>query len=1077
MAISVRAGAPPGCACARPVFAPEHLWGSVEAERRQVTVLFTDLVGFTTFSEKSGEEAAFLLMRSLSKLMAEAVREQGGVVQNFTGDGIMAVFGAPIAFEDAPLRACRAALTILRRLKEAGPELESKHCVRPQMRIGLNTGAAVVGRVEDGADAGVTVLGDTVNFAARLQALAEPDSVLMSEATYHLMQGMVEATFAGDRQIKGKAEQQKVYRLKDIRKGATRFEAAVGRGLSTFVGREHELNVLERSLDKARTQLCVIDLVAEPGMGKSRLLHEFRQRIVKDRVFILTGSCSPDGQQTPFLPFIEVVRGSFRVSAGEAEKDIAQKLDTGLTTLGLYSVRNLGLLLHLLGLKTPEDALTGLDGVLIGLRTRELLQQLLEARCRLSPVVMVIEDLHWIDSVSEELLAKIVDSDVKLQLLLLQTRRPEYVPTWLGRATVTELPLEPLSAGDILRLVQTRFAVASVPEKLAQQLAEKVEGNPLFAEEIVSFLTERGIVVRAAGGKLDFHDSAVAAALPASVESLLTARVDRLDPRDRTLLQAAAVIGRQFDAELLAVVTSESTIPSRLAAMQTVDLIHPETKSNDFVFKHVLVRDALYQSLLSEPRKALHLKIAEEIERRSGNRLVEVAEVLAHHYRQTDRPDRAFTYLSMAGAKSLSVYSLDQAEIHLAAALALLDKKRDCASDEQIVDFLVYYMLLLNLTGHVNVTIGVVRRYLPRVGHIDDAKLVLIRYHYAHALLLNARYHEALAAQREVLSTARRLGDSRSVAYALAGEILITTVVEPKSQQEFELLKTEALLTAVSTHDPYVQNQARFVIGWEEAARGRMDRARVSALELLEIGRLLNDPRSTGFGLWLLAFISLFSDSYAEALDYSEQALATVITPVDRIIASGGRAISIVLLRRIDEGAALLEEHRRHCANDGFFYLLAGSDAAYGICQMLQGNIAKGIRFIEDAVASREKEGLLRLADWTRLNLAEAYLEVIAGNEKPSIVILLKNLPILLRVIAFGPSRILGLTTHVLNNPYLDRAGYYSGRAHMILGLFYKAKNKRSLAVKHLGDARRIFSQFGDTPALTRVETVLSQLA
>jgi class 3 adenylate cyclase len=399
----------------------------VEAERRQVTVLFTDMVGFTTFSERSGEEAAYTLMRSLSKLMGEGIREQGGVVQAFTGDGIMAVFGAPVAFEDAPLRACRAALSILQRLKEAGPELEAKHGVRPQMRIGVNTGVAIVGKVEDGADAGVTVLGDTVNFAARLQSLAEPDSVFMSDATHQLVLGMVETTFAGDHQIKGKTEPQKAYHLDAIRHGATRFEAAVSRGLSTFVGRERELEVLERGLAKAFSQLCVIDLVAEPGMGKSRLLHEFRERIGKERAFVLKGSCSPDGQQTPFLAFIEVVRSLFHVTAGEAEKEVAQKLKTGLTALGLSSARNLGLLLNLLGLKTPDGALTGLDGVLIGLRTRELLLQMLEARCRLSPVILVIEDLHWIDSVSEGLLSKIVNSGEKTSLLLLGTRRPEFL--------------------------------------------------------------------------------------------------------------------------------------------------------------------------------------------------------------------------------------------------------------------------------------------------------------------------------------------------------------------------------------------------------------------------------------------------------------------------------------------------------------------------------------------------------------------------------------------------------------------------------------------------------------------------
>ncbi len=183
----------------------------MEAERRQVTVLFTDMVGFTTFSERSGEEAAFTLMRSLAKLMEDAVREQGGVVQGFTGDGIMAVFGAPVAFEDAPLRACRAALAILQKLKTGGADLQGKHGVQPQLRIGLNTGAAVVGTVQSGADAGVTVLGDTVNFAARLQALAEPDSVVMSEATQRLVQGMADASFAGEHTIKGKTEPQKVY--------------------------------------------------------------------------------------------------------------------------------------------------------------------------------------------------------------------------------------------------------------------------------------------------------------------------------------------------------------------------------------------------------------------------------------------------------------------------------------------------------------------------------------------------------------------------------------------------------------------------------------------------------------------------------------------------------------------------------------------------------------------------------------------------------------------------------------------------------------------------------------------------
>ena len=237
----------------------------MEAERRQVTILFTDMVGFTSFSERSGEEAAYTLMRSLSKLMDDAVQVQGGVVQSFTGDGIMAVFGAPVAFEDAPLRACRAALDILDALRAAAPELEAKHGVRPQFRIGINTGAAVVGKVQQAADAGITVLGDTVNFAARLQALAEPDTVFMSEATHRLVQGLVDESSAGEHTIRGKSEPQKVYRLNGVRKGTSRFEAAIGRGLSAFIGREHELDVLERALVDARKGLEL--LISLPNLG------------------------------------------------------------------------------------------------------------------------------------------------------------------------------------------------------------------------------------------------------------------------------------------------------------------------------------------------------------------------------------------------------------------------------------------------------------------------------------------------------------------------------------------------------------------------------------------------------------------------------------------------------------------------------------------------------------------------------------------------------------------------------------------------------------------------------------------
>ena len=330
--------------------------------------------------------------------------------------------------------------------------------------------------------------------------------------------------------------------------------------------------------------------------------------------------------------------------------------------------------------------------------------------------------------------------------------------------------------------------------------------------------------------------------------------------------------------------------------------------------------------------------------------------------------------------------------------------------------------------------------------------------------------------QRETSTIADRLGDSRSKAYSLAGEIHVCTVIAPKPLHELDILKREAISAASDTADAYIQGWTRYVIGWEEIHRGRMNDARDAARELMQVGRLLNDPRSTGQGLALLTWIALTSDSYAEALEYSEQSLAVAVTPFDRGAAVNGKGCALVLLRQTEEGAKLLEEDRRRCITDSDLYALASTDAMLAISKIFQGKIGEGIGLIEEAILKREQEDYRRVADWTRLNLAEVYLQIIAGNEKLPLPTLLKNLPILLKVMVTASSRIRALMTRVMEYPLLHPAGHHAGHAQMILGLMYKAKKKRALAVQHLTEARWILSQFGQTPMLARVETALAEL-
>lgn len=267
----------------------------------------------------------------------------------------------------------------------------------------------------------------------------------------------------------------------------------------------------------------------------------------------------------------------------------------------------------------------------------------------------------------------------------------------------------------------------------------------------------------------------------------------------------------------------------------------------------------------------------------------------------------------------------------------------------------------------------------------------------------------------------------------------MSTIVAPKPLQEFEMLKREAIEAASTTADAYIQNWTRFVIGWEEVQRGRVNEARVSARELMQVGRLLNDPRSTGLGLTGLAMIALLSNSYAEALENSEQSLAVAVTPFDRQ-ATISKACALVLLHRTEEGAKLLEEERQRSVADGALVAVAVSDGIMGVCKILQGNIGEGIRLIEDTILRREKEGWRFAADWFRLSLGEVYLQIIARNEKPPFTTVLKNMPVLLKVTMTGASRIRALMKHVLENPHFDPEGHHIGRALMILGLLSQEK-------------------------------------
>lgn len=1045
------------------------------AERRQVSVLFADMVGYTAIVERLGEENALHFTRTIYETLTRAVGEHGGTVHSFAGDGIMAVFGMPNAQEDAALRACRAALSIQAAFVAAADSIETRFHARPSMRVGVSSGAVVMAPVE-GADSEVTAVGNTVNLASRIETLAPAGGCLICDATRRLVEFVAELSFDGERHIKGVSKPQKLWQLQFIREGATRFDASLARGLSDRVDRENEMALMCSALESARGGFRVADLVAEPGLGKTRLVFEFLQHVKTEEALLLSGHCSADGQQVPFMPFLEVMRSSFHIHGQDDQSEIAQKLETGLRRVALYTTENLGLLLNLLGLKYPEGSLEGLDGVLIGLRTRDLLPALLQAQCRTIRVILLIEDIHWIDGASEELLSRLIEGGAQSNLLIIHTRRPEYEPGWRHSPDVTSLVLDPLGAKDITHLVRTRLGVDVLPEELVRQVTDRAGGNPLFGEEILSFLMEQG-ALRVDSGNVDFDAASGETGLPVSMQSLLTARMNLLQPQDRALLQAAAAIGRRFDPGLLSLIIKRpDDIGAALRRLQAQDIVYRETNSSDYVFKHVLLRDTVYQSMVSERRAELHLAIAEALEKRNEGRLTEVAETLAYHAALTNRTDLAFTYSALAGAKSLGVFSLGEANRYFASALELYQREPACASESQVSAFLADYALSSNISLQVENMIDLATKVRPILTAFGDSRHhVLFLHHYVSCLVCNARYLDALSVRQELSAMARRLGDTQSIAYALVSELSVSSYCAPISTDAFQSIRREAEAALATLDDAYLQNFYLATLGWNEVSSGRVVEAREAADRMIDVGVSMNDPRSLGYGIAMKALIAMVSDDHELALEMAEQALSVSRAEFETAIATAASKSALVPLNKpgaVDEVKAFVAL----CAGRGWTLFLSGPDTMLGVALAMNGRIDEGLRHIELAIARREKEGFQVAADWYRLYLCEVYLAILSGQGGASLGVLLRNIRSLIGVLLFGEKRIVALIEQVRANPQFDRDGHYIGRAEMILGLMYKARKKKALAIRHLTEARRIVEPSGSSPMLTRIEVALAEL-
>jgi transcriptional regulator with AAA-type ATPase domain/class 3 adenylate cyclase/tetratricopeptide (TPR) repeat protein len=645
---------------------------TLEGERKHVTVLFVDVVDSSRLVQQLDPELTHEIMDRMLRLMTEMVHRYEGTVNQYLGDGLMALFGAPVALEDHALRAVRAALSIQETVTGYSEQLKRERGVELRLRFGLNSGPVIVGKIGDNLRMDYTAVGDTTHLAARMQQLAGPGGILITDATRRLVEGYVRSESLGIVPIEGRLDPVSVFRVTGRPRRRSRLEVSADIGLTEFIGREGEHATLEGRLASAiagRGQ--VVGIVGEAGIGKSRLVYEFRKSLAHGRVTWLEAHCAADGQTTPYGPILEILNTNFQIEEGDSATQIDEKLRQGLQRIDGDLPRILPWLREPFGLPGEDDALKHLTPKERRQKTFEAIQALTVAGSRRRPHVLVVEDLHWIDKTSEHYLAFFIESLAGIPVLLITTHRSGYAVPWSDKTYYTQIALDQLTTSEVGAMVERVLGTRGLPPDLTQRVYDKAEGNPLFVEEIVTSLRERGILVRqngavtwAPGALLDF---------PGTLHDIIRARLDRLDEPLKRTVQTAAVIGRQFGLHLLSRVSAMAQeIEGYLATLKHLELVHevrffPE---HEYIFKHAVIQDAAYQSLLSQRRKALHGAIGRAIEDIYADHLEEYASVLAYQYARSDQPGRALRYALLAGDRAARVCANVEATAHYEQALA-----------------------------------------------------------------------------------------------------------------------------------------------------------------------------------------------------------------------------------------------------------------------------------------------------------------------------------------------------------------------------------------------------------------------
>jgi tetratricopeptide (TPR) repeat protein len=697
-----------------------------------------------------------------------------GTINQYTGDGVMALFGVPIAHEDGPRRAVHAAIGIQRAVREYGQALQAERGLALQMRIGINTGPVVVGKIGDDLRMDYTAVGDTTNLAARLQQLARPGSVVISEVTHKLVAGFFETLDLGELPVKGRGPA-RAFEVLRPRGRRARLDVAIERGLTPLVRRERELvTLLDRFHEVKAGRGQVVFIAGEAGIGKSRLVLECRRALAQagEDVTWLEGRCISFGQSIPFLPGIDQLRENFRIEEFDGEPEIIAKVEHGMRRMGELET-HIPYIRYLLGVDPGDPAVSATEASARRKKSFDALQALSLRGARIRPLVLVFEDLHWIDSSTEEFLGSVMDSVAAVPLLLLVTYRLGCTPPFGNRSFHTTLTLRSLSEAESLAMAGRVLGSAQFPEELKSALMAKAEGVPLFIEEVTKTLLDLGVLRRENGG-YRLAKGLIEVHVPDTIQAIIMARLDRLGENGKRTVQLASVIGRQFLVRLLERISGlTGELEGLLRELKALEIVYEQGLLPEpaYVFKHAVIQDVAYQSLLVQRRKELHQAVGYAIEELYPDRLAEHYEELAHHFAQGEVWQKVLDYSVLAGDRAAHAFANTEAKRHYAHALEAADKIALAPDPGTLASLHAKYGAVMMVLAEYEAGVAEYRRVRDRRSEMDILGALSNVYQFYH------RPEPAMEYNQQALALAQELNDRTFQAVCLANRVQIRAAV------------------------------------------------------------------------------------------------------------------------------------------------------------------------------------------------------------------------------------------------------------------------------------------------------------